>query len=64
MWLTKPKIFTTCFQKINELKLFAGDFPGHPVVKTLCFHCRGSDSILGWGTKIPHAFLTILESNR
>ena len=51
-------------QKINELKIFAGDFPGCPVVKTLCFHCRGSGSIIGWGTKIPHGFLTILESNR
>ena len=30
-------------------------FPGGPVVKTLCFHCRGTRSIPRWGTKIPHA---------
>ena len=30
-----------------------GDFPGGPVVKTLCFQCKGS--ILGQGTNIPHA---------
>lgn len=29
-------------------------FPGGPVVKTLCFHCRGTGSIPGQGTKIPH----------
>ena len=28
------------------------DFPGDPVVKTLCFHCRGCGLIPGWGTKI------------
>ena len=32
-----------------------GDFPGGPVVKTLCFQCRGAGSIPGRGTKIPHA---------
>ena len=35
---------------VNELE----DFPGGPVVRTLCFHCRGT----GWGIKIiqvkPH----------
>ena len=31
------------------------DFSGHPVVKTLCFHCRGLGLIPGQGTKIPHA---------
>ena len=31
------------------------DFPGGPVVKTLPFRARGSDSISGWKTKIPHA---------
>ena len=29
------------------------DFPGGPVVKTPCFHCRGCGFIL-WGTKIPY----------
>ena len=31
------------------------DFPGSPVVKTLCFHCRVAGSIPGWGTGIAHA---------
>ena len=31
------------------------DFPGGPMVKTPCFHCRGRGSIPGRGTKIPHA---------
>ena len=31
------------------------DFPGGPVIKTPCFHCRGMGLISGWGTKIPHA---------
>ena len=34
------------------------DFPGSPVVKTLCFQCRGTGSIPGLGTKIPHAMLS------
>ena len=25
--------------------------PGGPVVRTLCFHCKGKCSIPGWGTK-------------
>ena len=31
------------------------DFPGSPVIQTLCFHCRGKGSIPGQGTKIPCA---------
>ena len=31
------------------------DFPGGPVVKTPCFHCRGHGFVLGWETKILHA---------
>ena len=31
------------------------EFPGSPVVKTSCFHCRGAGSIAGWGVKIPCA---------
>ena len=27
-------------------------FPGGPVVKTLCFQCRGAGSIPGQGTKL------------
>ena len=29
------------------------EFPGGPVVKTLCFRCRGTGSIPGQGTEIP-----------
>ena len=32
-----------------------GNFPGGPVVKTLCFQYRGLGSIPGQGTKISHA---------
>ena len=32
-----------------------GDFPGGPVVKTPCFHCRGQRFDPGWRTKISHA---------
>ena len=28
-----------------------GDFPAHPVVKTLCFHCRGHGFEPWWGTR-------------
>ena len=32
------------------------DFPGSPVVKILCFHCRGQGfNLWSRGTKIPHA---------
>ena len=31
------------------------DFPGAPVVRTLCFHGRGPGSVPGQGTKILHA---------
>ena len=29
------------------------EFPGGSVVRTLCFHRHGWDSIPGWGTEIP-----------
>ena len=31
------------------------DCPGRSMVKNLCFHCKGTASISGRGTKIPHA---------
>ena len=31
------------------------DFPGGPVVKTQCFHCKEHGLSPGQGTKIPHA---------
>ena len=48
--LTKKDIGIT-----NQLvkKCSTGNFPGGPVVKTPCFHCRRLGFISG--TKIPHA---------
>ena len=31
------------------------DFPGGPVVQTLCFLCRSTGSTPGWETKLPQA---------
>ena len=31
------------------------EFPGFPVVRTMCFHCQGPSSVPGQGTKIPQA---------
>ena len=42
-------------QKLKYLKCWFWEFPGGPVVRTLCFHCRGTGSIPDLGTKIPHA---------
>ena len=33
------------------------DFPGCPVVESMSSNAGDSDSISGWGTKIPHAVL-------
>ena len=35
------------------LKRTQGDFPGSPVVKTLCFQCRGCRFYPDQGTMIP-----------
>ena len=40
-----------------QLKKYARDFPGGPVVRTQRFHCHGRGTIPGWGTKIPQATL-------
>ena len=34
------------------LPFYWREFPGHPVVRTLCFHCWGLSSIPGRGIKI------------
>ena len=40
--------------KINVwFKNYFRGFPGSPVVKTPCFHYRGQEFDLGWGTKFP-----------
>ena len=36
-------------------KCMLRDFPGGPVVRTPCLHCRGTDLIPGQGNKIPQA---------
>ena len=40
------------------------NFPGGPVVKTPCFHCRGSGAIPDRGTTIPHATLHSQKEKR
>ena len=39
---------------VNSEHIFQ-EFPGGPVVRTLCSHCRDLGSISGWGTNIPQA---------
>ena len=39
---------------LGEKKKF-WDFPGGPMAKTLCFHCRGNGFSPWLGAKIPHA---------
>ena len=42
--------------KCMHLKcILARDFPGGPVVKNLPSNAWDTDSIPGWGAKIPHA---------
>ena len=49
--------------KVDQKKQGAGEFPGGPVIRNLCFQYRssvqsstgGTDSIPGQGIKIPHA---------
>ena len=41
--------------KCGKKNLVLGDFPGSPVVETLCFHWGSADSIPVWGTGILHA---------
>ena len=39
----------------NRKRVYLGDFPGGPVVKTSPSNAGGAGSILGQGAKIPHA---------
>ena len=39
---------------VNSENIFQ-EFPGGPVITTLCSHCRDLGSISGWGTNIPQA---------
>ena len=40
---------------------YTGEFPGRPVVRTWCFHCRGPGSTPDGGTKIPQAMWPALH---
>ena len=51
-------IFKTILYKIYSFR----DSPCSPAVKTLCFQCRTSSSILGRGPKIPHAVLKEMKT--
>ena len=53
-----PKLFLSGVQseKLYFLRnILLKDFTGSPVVKTLCFHCRGYGFHPWLGTKIPYA---------
>ena len=50
-----PSILSIAANKLAGLKQHLLDFPGGPVVKTLCFQWGGMGLIPGQGTKIPHA---------
>ena len=43
-----------CEFSVNKLTAYIRDFPGSPVVKTPYSQCRGTGSMPGWETKIPH----------
>ena len=49
--------------KENEFT-YMWNFPGGPVVKTLCFHCRDTGSIPDWGTKISTCQIAGLKQNK
>ena len=41
-------------------KINSREFPSCPVVRTPCFHCRGTGLISAWKTKISQAALVSL----
>ena len=43
MLISPPCFMHSCIEVLVELNpiSFIGEFPGSPVVKTGCFHCRG-----------------------
>ena len=46
------KVWENFLYNLTQNTSDARDLPCGPVVRTWCFHCSGSGSILGWGTKI------------
>ena len=54
--LTCIYLFPYIFHNKNEI---LRDFPHGPMVKSLCFHCKGTGSIPGQGTKILYTCGTV-----
>ena len=50
-----PSLFAGHAPGPSSATLLSKDFPGRPVVKTLCFQWGDTGSIPYWGAKIPHA---------
>ena len=46
----------TNYHYLGSLKQHARDFPSGPMVKNPPLNKGDSESTLGWGTKIPHAW--------
>jgi len=46
--------------EINMKFSRVGDFPGGPVVKTWCFHSRGTSGVPGQGTRDSASSVNIL----
>ena len=40
---------------ITVIGIFVGEFPGEPVVRTVCFTAKGLDKISACGARIPQA---------
>jgi len=49
--------------QLQKSETYPWDFLGSPVVRNLCFHCRGPDSISGQGNKVLRAACVILTTN-
>ena len=49
--------------QLQKSETYPWDFLGSPVVRTLCFHCRGPDSMSGQGNKVLRAACVILNTN-
>ena len=45
----------TIHSSSEVLETNSWEFSGSSVVRTWCFHCRGLDSVPGWGTKVLQA---------
>ena len=59
--LTCIYLFPYIFHNKNEI---LRDFPHGPMVKSLCFHCKGTGSIPGQGTKILYTCGTVKKRKK